>query len=192
MTGVIVLDDSGDLGSKGTKYFTIAAIIMFRPRHLKPAYKLLQNRGIELKWYTTNSDFRKKVLETMNNCQFTAVYSSINKNQPLSRENIYGNELYETMIKSVIKDALSVAPCKDLKVYLDRNRFITEKRFKQIIAEECQKQNFNLKDSGFRNSRDNPCLQLVDFVAGAVHANIENGDDTLSIISEKVSVARRS
>lgn len=44
MTGLIVIDESGDLGSKGSTYFAIAALVMLRPRHLKVASKLLQAR----------------------------------------------------------------------------------------------------------------------------------------------------
>ena len=49
MTGLIVIDESGDLGSKGTTYFAMAAIVMIRPRHLKPAYKLIHKGSFEQK-----------------------------------------------------------------------------------------------------------------------------------------------
>ena len=191
ITSIIVLDESGDLGSKGTKYFTMVALVTFRARHLKPAYKLLQNKNFEIKWHNSSENFRKNMLKTMNNCQFSAVSFTINKNHPLTKKNVYGNDLYEIALRQVLADALSYAPCKDVNVYLDRNRFITEKKFREIVSSECNKYGINLKNVGFKNSNDTPCIQLADFIAGAVHANSEHNDDSLSIIAGKLSVARR-
>ncbi|MBO4356819.1 MAG: hypothetical protein J5813_01435 [Candidatus Methanomethylophilaceae archaeon] len=42
-----------------------------------------------------------------------------------------------------------------------------------------------------KDSQSNPCIQLLDFIAGASHAKCEHGDNTLEILSEKISVARR-
>ena len=191
MTGLIVIDESGDLGSKGTTYFAMAAMIMIRPRHLKSAYKLLHKGSFEQKWYNSSKEERSQLFKTMSVCQFKAVYSVINKNYPLSKVNLYGNPLYEIMIRQVVSDALTTLSCKDVNIYLDRNRFITEKRFIEIVTEECQKAKANLKDTGLKDSQNNPCIQLVDFIAGASHAKYEHDDRTLEIINEKISVARR-
>ena len=191
MTGLIVIDESCDLGSKGTVYFAMAAMVMIRPRHLKPAYKLLHKGSFEQKWYNSSEEERTQLFNTMSTCQFKAVYSVINKNHPLSKKNYYGNILYEIMVRQVVSDALSVLSCKDVNVYLDRNRFITEKRFREIVTEECQKSGANLKDVGLKDSYSNPCIQLVDFVAGASHAKCEHDNNTLDLINKKISVARR-
>ena len=82
------------------------------------------------------------------------------------------------MVRQVVSDALSVAPCKDMRVYLDKNRFITNEKFKKIVSEECNQYNINLVDAGLRNSKDTPCIQLVDFIVGAIHSYCEYGDKT--------------
>ena len=41
------------------------------------------------------------------------------------------------------------------------------------------------------HSEQNRCIQLVDYVAGASRAKYERSDDTIDILLEKVSVARR-
>ena len=104
---------------------------------------------------------------------------------------MYGNALYEMIIRQVVSDALSVLPCRDVNVYLDRNRFISEKKFREIVTEECSKCGANLKNCCLKDSQSNPCIQLVDFVAGAVFSKYEHNDRTLEIIHDKVSVARR-
>jgi len=50
MTGPIAIDESGNLGSSGTRYFTMVAIVMFRTRHLKKAADVIPNKGYEVKW----------------------------------------------------------------------------------------------------------------------------------------------
>ena len=45
MTGLIVIDESGDLGSSGTKYFSVAALIVLRPRYLKKAADLFMEKN---------------------------------------------------------------------------------------------------------------------------------------------------
>ena len=47
------------------------------------------------------------------------------------------------------------------------------------------------KDAGLKDSQSNPCIQLVDFIAGASHAKCEHDDKMLEILGEKISVARR-
>ena len=50
MTGLIAIDESGYLGSSGTRYFTMVAIVMFRTRHLKKAADVIPNKCYEVKW----------------------------------------------------------------------------------------------------------------------------------------------
>ena len=90
MTGLIVIDESGDLGSKGSTYFAIAALVMLRPRHLKVASKLLPNDGREHKWVNTDPDDRRELLSTMSGCEFRAVYAVINKNNPIPANTCMG------------------------------------------------------------------------------------------------------
>ena len=64
MTGLIAIDESGDLGSSGTRYFTMAAIIMFRTRYLKRAADAI-NKGYEVKWNNSDNHAREMVLNAL-------------------------------------------------------------------------------------------------------------------------------
>ena len=66
MTGLIVIDESGDLGPHGSKYFAIAAIVVFRSRDLKKAASFL-SKTFESKWYNVSPDQRRTVLSAMSN-----------------------------------------------------------------------------------------------------------------------------
>ena len=65
MTGLIAIDESGDLGSSGTRYFTMAAIIMFRTRYLKRAADAIPNKGYEVKWNNSDNHAREMVLNAL-------------------------------------------------------------------------------------------------------------------------------
>jgi len=190
VTGLIVIDESGDLGPDGTRYFVIAAIIVFRSRDLKKAARALPN-NTERKWHNTLPQQRIFILELMSNSKFKTVYTVVDKNEPLNHERIYGNELYKSVLKQVISDAMGCLSCKDVNILLDRNSFVSNSEFRNIVSEESTRHNVNVLKSDTVSSSQNKCIQLVDFVAGASRAKYEYGDNTIDLIAEKVSLARR-
>ena len=190
MTGLIAIDESGDLGSAGSRYFCIAAIIMLRTRDLKKASSLLA-KDCEGKWYNTFPEKRIRIMESMAESNLKVVYTVVDKNHPGDSRPVYGNELYETVLKEVISDAMSVLPCRDVNVFLDSNGFISIDRFRRIVSEQAVAHNVNPIKIDKVHSEQNRCIQLVDYVAGASRAKYERSDDTIDILLEKVSVARR-
>ena len=190
MTGLIVIDESGDLGSAGTRYFSIAAIVMLRPRDLKKASDLLP-RDTERKWHNTLPQNRREILTSMADLRFDAVYSVVDKNNPSDHHPVYGNELYEKILRQVISDAMDVLPCRDSNVFLDSSHFISADKLRAIVREEAVKHGINVKRIDKIQSSQNKCVQLADYVAGASRSLYEHEDDTINIIAKKISIARR-
>ncbi len=190
MTGLIVIDESGDLGSSGSRYFAMAALITFRARHLKSAHKLLP-KDYERKWYDSTPEERNEILDAMATCPFEATTCAIDKNDPGFERRIYGNELYAFMLRQILKDAISVRPCNDLNVYVDGSRFITEADVRGMILEEASLAGANVLDCGKKISSQMPCLQLVDYIAGGTRTMYEDGDRSLLKLNGKISIARR-
>ena len=58
MTGLIVIDESGDLGSAGSTYFTICSIVSPSSRVLLPAARLLPKGNLEKKFYNVAGSIR--------------------------------------------------------------------------------------------------------------------------------------
>ena len=104
---------------------------------------------------------------------------------------IYGNVLYENILRQVISDAMEIVPCKDVNLLLDSCRFITINRLKEVAYEEAAKHGVNVKTVNKVQSEHNKCIQLVDFIAGASRAMYENNDNTIEILRDKISIARR-
>ena len=91
MTGLIVVDESGDLGSNCSRFFSMAALVMFRSRYLKNASKMIPNDEEEHKWSNTEPEKRKALFEVMNQCNFDAVYSVVEKRNPKSKDGNWRN-----------------------------------------------------------------------------------------------------
>ena len=190
MTGLIAIDESGDLGSSGSRYFCIAAMIMLRSRDLKKASSLL-SRDHEYKWYNTTPEKRMMILQAMLDSKVKIVYTVVDKNHPDNNHPVYGNVLYTDILRMVISDAMGVLPCKDANVILDANGFISIDCFRKMVSEEAEKHSINLVKVDKVHSDQNKCIQLVDYVAGAARAKYESSDNTIDVLVRKVSVARR-
>ena len=191
MTGLIAIDESGDLGSSGTEFFTIAAIIMLRPRNLKKAADLIPKKGYEVKWHNSDSKTKNEIINALSDLSFKIVYCTVNKNNPDDHRPVYGNELYERTLKEVIADSFKVLPCRDVNVVIDGCSFIDTEKIREIVLEEAEIQDVNPKKVYKAVSHQNKCIQLADFVAGAVRAESEYSDELFKKLSEKVSVVRR-
>ena len=189
MTSVIYIDESGDLGPDGSECFAMASIVMIRARHLKAASKMIDSRG--KKWYDSDPGWKREVLQKLSECQFRTVYSVVDKRDPLSGSCAHGNSLYESVLRHVISDSFSVAPTRDVNLFVDRSRFITAERLREIAEEEAYKTGINLKKCDKVSSQSSPCGRVVDYVVGAVRYRFEEREDFLATIEKKVSVARR-
>ena len=191
MTGLIAIDESGDLGSAGTEYFTIAAIIMMRPRNLKKAADLIPNKGYEVKWHNSDSRTKSEIINALSDLSFKIVCCTVNKNNPDDHKPIYGNDLYERTLKEVIADSFKVLPCRDVNIIIDSCSFIDTEKIREMAFKEAEIQDVNPKKIYKPVSQQNKCIQLADFVAGAVRAEYEYSDELFKQLSKKVSVARR-
>lgn len=191
MTGLIAIDESGDLGSSGTRFFTMAAIIMLRPRNLKKAADAIPQKGYEVKWNNSDAQTRRDIIGVMSDLSFRIVYCTVDKNNPEDHKPVYRNELYERTFREVISESFRVLPCRDVNVFLDSCSFIDTERIREIVSEEAEIRDVNPKKVYKVVSQQNKCIQLADFVAGALRAESEYSDKTIEPLNEKISVARR-
>ncbi len=190
MTGLIAIDEAGDLGSAGTRFFSMAAIIMFRSRDFKKAASSIPDDNIEHKWNNSTPERRAKVLRSMCDHRFRVAYVVVDKKQSKGHVPVYGNELYRMVLRQVISDAMECLPCKGVDVFLDRCSFLTSDNYRRIVYDEAERHDINPMRVNMISSSDSRCIQLADFVAGACRSKSEYGDDSLDILGEKVSYAR--
>lgn len=130
MKGLIAIDELGDLGQKGSRYFLMAAIITYRQRNLLKTYKSIPTRGDgRTKFYNASKKERIKVLREIANSNVNIVYVCVDKkNSTCFTER--GNSLYSVALDKLLKLAFEVYPYKDIEIYIDESGFIKYDCFK--------------------------------------------------------------
>jgi len=192
MTGLIAIDESGDLGENGTRFFVMAAIVSRRSRKLLSTYKKIPIKDYESKFSNSSNEERMEVLAEMADSDTHIVYICIDKND---RREPYtcGNILYQKALETTMECAMSVADFKDMKIVVDNSRFIKIEDMKAVSKTISTKLGKNVKGCDKVLSTSNKCVQVVDYVAGAIWTKYEKNDpEFFEIFGEKISVARES
>jgi len=190
LTGLIAIDESGDLGQRGSRHFVIAALVTSRSRHLLGAYKAIPRDGREIKFYDSSFEERIRVLTEVARADVKIVYLCIDKEK---QDESYksGNALYRFALEEVIRCALAESINKDVNVRIDENSFIKRKDLEEIVSTVSKEFGKNVK--GCSKVSSERCVRIADYVAGSVWARYEREiREYYDIIKEKVSVARES
>lgn len=186
MTGLIAIDESGDTGKEGSRFFIMAAIVTSRSRNFLKAYKATPTSdGPEIKFYDANIEERIRVLREVSKANASIVYVCIDKEDPLSPSE-RGNDLYRIAIEELIRNAMMIAPIRDLRIVVDESRFIRQDHLKQMAKDISIEIGKNVKSCDKVSS--DRCVRIADYVAGAIRTKFENGNEELfEIIREKIS-----
>ena len=192
MTWVVSIDESGNLGKEG-RYFSIAATIVMRPRHLMPAWKAIPKTRIESKFYNSTPEEIRNILTKITECKVEIVSVTIDKHR---RYELFGdisnNDLYQSLLSELLGLALEIVAKSDVNILLDRNTFLSMEEFRRIAKEVATESGSNIKKCDKQDSHQSKCIQIVDYIVGAIRYDAENErDDYTSLFEEKVSVARR-
>src|SRR3989344_5630579 len=174
MTSFIYLyiDESGDLGEHGSKYFTIAAISIKEPKILERIIKKLRRRKLkkgikqlpEIKANNSNAKIREYVLNKVkiSDCEILAVI--IEKNNVSGHSFKVKDELYNYLCGILMEKI--VLPKVKLIITIDKkntNTLIRED-FDKYIRKKLESRNKDIKiDIYHKPSHTSNELQVVDF-----------------------------
>ena len=145
MTGLIVIDESGDLGSAGSRFFAMAAIVTSASRSLKQASSQLPVGKTEYKFFNTFPDKIHSILRHVDRSESSICYVVTCKNDPIDHTFIYGNELYRRSLTDLIDSSMSVLRVRDVSVVVDGSRFISNEMLREICSDLARKHGKNLK-----------------------------------------------
>lgn len=150
------------------------------------AYKATpRSSGPEIKFYDADKDERMGVLKEVGCADIKIVYVCVDKHDP-SDPSERGNELYCVVLEELMKNAMSIAPTKDLRIVVDESWFIEKERLKKM-AENISKETHRNVKSCEKGSSDK-CVRIADYVVGAIRTKYENDDaEFFEIIREKIS-----
>jgi len=185
---LIAIDESGDTGPNGSRFFVMAAVVSIRSRHLLKAYKAIPTGANEIKFYDATRDERIRVLREIANADVKIVYVCVNKESHYKQNND-SNELYQDVLNVVIRCAQKKSTCRDINVWVDDSSFIKNDDLKNMAKEISKDVGRNVKRCSKVSSEK--CVKIADYVAGSISAKYEReNDEFFNIIKEKISVAR--
>jgi len=191
MSWVVAIDESGDLG-RGTRYFCMAALIVRRPRHLRKAYDSIPKIGHELKFSNSSDEEISLILHKIAEANVRVVYSAVDKYDYNGRfYGLLGNDLYQAVLSELLDAIGSVTPNSDVDILLDRCRFLSLLDLRKIASAKMAIHGSQLKRCEKKDSGGTPCIQIVDYIVGAIGRHLNRDDNTfIKIIENRVVVAR--
>ncbi len=193
MTWLIAVDESGDLGSD-SRFFSMAAIITKRVRHLDSVFKSLPLKKDEPKFHNSNEFEIKKVLTAQTETDANIVSITVDKHDYNSAYyNLRGNKLYKRVLHDLLDLSLSSISGHDVIIFLDRSRFVSLEELQSMANDLSITHDCTLKKCEKHTSNQNKCIQIADYVVGSVNRYYENDDDRFAtILSKKISLARKN
>lgn len=181
----IYLDEAGDTGIKGSKYFIISVILTRKPKEIRNSIKRIkknlrkkeEKKKQELKFYNSPDRVRTLILQTLKKKDIEISYLLIKKNKEISDSH----QLYCVWTDNLIKNSLLGKKPKFVGINLDRR---LPKSYESIFDKLVRSSIKNLFDHDVKvsikhlNSTQDIVLQAVDFVAGAIFYNYEHNNSS--------------
>ena len=193
MTWLIAIDESGNLGSD-SRFFSMAAIITRRVRSLEPVFKKIPTKRDESKFYNSTESEIYGVLSSLMETDTIVVHIVVDKYDYTS---IYydkrGNDLYRSVLRDLLDRSLESISGHDTTVFLDRSRFVSLDELQSMARKSASSYNCNIIRCEKQTSHQNKCIQVADYVVGAINRYYENGDERfVPLLSKKISFARKN
>ena len=192
MTWLVSIDESGSLG-RDSRFFVMAAIVTMRSRLLSSVVKKIPKKSEESKFYNCTDDQIMKILKELSNCNVSIVFVVVDKHDYKGRYyGIYGNKLYETVLRELLAEAFAIVGKSDVNVLLDRSSFISLITVRNVAEDVAEPEGSNIMRCDKVTSHQSSCVQIADFVAGAIRSYVNGDTRFIELISSKISVARRN
>jgi len=204
---MIYLDESGDLGFKprSSKFFVLAAIIARDPEKVSRCIKRVRQQKLskkyktvpELKFHNSSQTIRKRVLDCVAGTDTDIAYVVLRKNQVFERLKSKPSILYNYLSGSLISKIITAYNLEGLvKVFVDKSLYGFERdnfdnylTWKTCIGNHSEDQNINPPEIVHIDSRQDRCIQVADFVAGAISHKYSMEDPSYyNAIEQRVSI----
>ncbi|MDO8840809.1 MAG: DUF3800 domain-containing protein [Methanocalculus sp.] len=204
----IYIDESGDLGfgPQASAYFILAAIIIRDDQKMRRCFKKIRQNKLkkslrdvpEFKFNNTKGVIKRRIMECISESDLDIAYALLRKSQVKPQlkgkqqaiYNYISGHLVSSIARKYDHDSL-------MEIYIDKSTYSFER---EVLD---QYLSYRLLDNGDQSvpssdniiikhvdSRNEPCIQAADFVAGATHQMYR--DNTLehyNIIERKVLIA---
>ena len=185
----IYIDESGDLGFTGelSPYFIIAAIIAQGPeqvqkcrtcmkRTMRKLPKKYKNIA-ELKYHNTDDTYRRRILEDFSKTEIEIAYVVLRKEQVYDNLRNNGQILYNYLTGSLVANIISkYGFSHEINVIIDKSLDgVSREEFDKYLIYRSLDRDNSYHTGNYQlevthvDSKQNLCVQAVDFIAGAIH-----------------------
>ena len=161
--------------------------------HAELDEKKIPRQREESKFYNSTQGEIMEILNEISMSNVRTVYIVVDKYDYTGRfYELHGNSQYEAVLRELLAEAFAEVKGGDANVFLDCSSFVILSSFRAIAREIAASAGCNLKKCDKVTSHQNRCVQIADYVAGAINRNYEDGDPHyMDVIREKVSIARK-
>jgi hypothetical protein len=196
----VYIDETGDLGETGSKYFVITAIWTDQPELLDRLIKNIRRNKFkkqlkdvhEIKANKSRPELRMYILKKLSEIERLRAQSIILKKDNVFSEYLKNdkNKLYN-YVCGILVSNMSI-DSKNLVIRIDRSKGKQALRddFDQYVTKKFTEARWNRKIEIYHSwSHSWSGLQLVDFVSWAVFHKFESGNDEyFKIIESKTNI----
>lgn len=192
----VYIDESGDLGRYGSKYFTIVALVVEEPLILRRIVKKTRQRRLkktikqlpELKANNSDRLTREFVLDRVRKTDCSIFAVVVDKNQIINHLFDVKNKLYNYLC-GILIDKIKL-PTNKIILTIDKkhtNTLMREDFNSYIKSKLCSRDNGLKIEISHKESYSSNELQVVDFVAWSINRKFNADDDYYyKFIEEKI------
>jgi hypothetical protein len=190
---LVLVDESGDLGKYGTKYFIIAALQIREEKPLGRIIKRARQRKLkkkmselsELKAVNSTEALRRFILGRIASLDCNIYLLAVDKEKIAPQLLAVQNKLYNWLCRLLCQQISG----EKIRLVIDKkyNNRLLRKDFNDYLERELLKHGIAASIEHLE-SHSYPPLQAVDFIAWAANRKFSSGDDSYyKIIQSKVS-----
>ena len=190
----IFIDESGDLGDKGSKYFVLAAILVEDKkvlekliRNARRNYKKDIGKSNEIKGSRTPAKVKKHIIKKLNQKDYKVFIVIFDKNYKYKMD--YGNDnnkLYD-IISSYLANLININDNTHIFIDKTKNKKSKMEEFNNLFKNNLKNLNDDYIFIEHADSKKIKGIQIADLISWSVYQYIENNDDEyFNLIKNKV------
>jgi len=188
----LFIDESGDLGTRGSPHFVIVALETSAPTPIarvirRARKKFLKGKAPEIKGSNSSSRIRKYVLSSIARCDCAIHVSVIPKGPVLERIRSNTMRTFDYLC-GILLDLIYLSTDRVLILVDRRHSIPLQKEFNEYIKGKIKARCPEVEvDIRHLDSQSSDELKAVDFIAWSVHRHFDYGEsEYYSLVSDKV------
>ena len=190
----IFIDESGDLGDKGSKYFIMAAVLVKDSKTLDKLIKKTRNRykkdigqANEIKGFKTPPKVKKSILKKLNQKNYETFIIVFDKHYKYKIDYDYDNNKLYDIISSYLAKLIDINDVTYIFIDKTKNKKIKMEEFNNLFKNNLNNLNNYPVVIKHADSKKIKGIQIADIISWSAFQYIEkNNAEYYNLIKNKV------